>query len=96
MAPFNYPAMRSVADKLIQQFGMRASLVRGGVYRDCWVVITDYNPKDAESQLRIPRNVRSLSLRALAASLRCPPIRIKATSWSLIFSRFRRVRRGRH
>jgi hypothetical protein len=52
---FNYPTMRGVADKLILKFGMKASLVRSGnAYRDCWIVITDYMPKDMQSQLTNP------------------------------------------
>jgi hypothetical protein len=73
MATFNYPAIRSVADKLIQQFGMRASLIRGGVYRDCWVVITDYNPKDAESQLANPTDRQVIISAGLGGVPAMPP-----------------------
>jgi hypothetical protein len=51
---FNYIATRGTADKLIQQFGMKASLVRGGVFRDAWICMVEYLPKDAQSQLANP------------------------------------------
>jgi hypothetical protein len=51
----DYAALRTdVADSLIQEFGMKASLVRDGTYRDCWIAVTDYQPKDAASQFANP------------------------------------------
>jgi hypothetical protein len=51
---FDYISSRATADELIQFFGMLASLVRNGVYRDAWVAVTEYMPKDAASQLANP------------------------------------------
>ena len=51
---FDYTAMAEVATQLLQQFGMVASLVRGGVYRSCYVCMTEWMPKDASTQLANP------------------------------------------
>lgn len=53
-APFNYAHMASVADGLIQKFGMKASLARAGVLRDCVVCVTEYMPSAAPTQLDNP------------------------------------------
>lgn len=54
MTTFDYLETREAADELIQEFGMKASLLSNGVYRDCWVVITEYNPVVAATQLTNP------------------------------------------
>ncbi len=52
--PFDYAAMATIADQLLQEFGMKASLVRGGVFRDCYICMTEFMPKDAAAQLANP------------------------------------------
>lgn len=39
MATFDYLHSRTVADRLIQKFGMQASLRRNDIDRPCWLVI---------------------------------------------------------
>jgi hypothetical protein len=75
MATFNYPALRSTADKLIQQFGMKASLVSRatGVYRDCWVVVSKFNPRDAEGRFANPVNRQVLIAAGLGGVPAAPP-----------------------
>ncbi len=73
MAAFDYPAMRSVADQLIKDFGMKASLVRGGVFRDCWVVVTEFQPKDMDTSLANPTDRQVLISAGLGAVPTTPP-----------------------
>ena len=54
MQPFDYIGSRATADQLIQFFGMKASLVRGGVFRNCWMVMPEFTPKDADTMLANP------------------------------------------
>ena len=58
MPTFDYIRERGIADKLITKFGMAAKLRRivsgSPVDRNCYVVITEYMPKDAASQLANP------------------------------------------
>lgn len=57
VVPFNYPATRAVADQLIQQFGMLATLRRvtaNPTDRPCWVVIAEYKPSDKSTRLDNP------------------------------------------
>jgi len=51
-----YAQMLAVADQLITDYGMRASLRNNetGALRDCFVAITDYMPRDAQTQLANP------------------------------------------
>jgi len=73
MSAFDYIKFRGTADKLIQKFGMKASLVRGGVYRDCWLVITEFMPKDAESALANPTDRQVFISAGLGAMPTLPP-----------------------
>jgi hypothetical protein len=75
MAGFNYLHTREVADKLIKKFGMLAALrnVNTGVDRDCWVVITDYMPRDEATQLANPTDRRVLISAGLGAVPEAPP-----------------------
>lgn len=77
MAEFNYPAFRGTADALIQRFGMRAVLRRGAqpnvVDRICWVVITDYMPRDAQSQLANPTDRKVIMSAGLGDVPTTPP-----------------------
>ena len=76
MAAFNYPAMRAVADKLIGQFGMPASLRRlsdNPTDRPCWIVITEYDPKDAATQLANPTDRKVLISAGLGSVPAEPP-----------------------
>jgi len=54
--PAFYAEMLAIADQLINQYGMTANLRanEGGALRPCFIVITDYMPKDAETQLANP------------------------------------------
>jgi hypothetical protein len=70
---FNYPVMRETADALIKQFGMKASLVRGGVFRDCWIVVDNYLPKDAQTALANPTDRTILISAGLGAVPATPP-----------------------
>lgn len=74
VAQFDYAALGAVADQLIEQFGMKASLLRNGnEYRDCWIVVTDYNPKEAPSQLDNPTDRVVLISAGLGAIPATPP-----------------------
>ena len=72
-AVFDYPGLLADADSLVKYFGMQAALVRNGVYRTCWVVITDYMPKDAASQLANPTDRRVIMSAGLGAIPGTPP-----------------------
>ena len=54
--PAFYAEMLAIADELINQYGMVASLRlnSGATIRECFIVISDYMPKDAETQLANP------------------------------------------
>ena len=53
--PFDYVAMAAIADQLIQEFGMVATLRRVGIAdRSCFVVVPDFLPRDQQSQLSNP------------------------------------------
>jgi hypothetical protein len=55
IVPFDYAGMAQIADELIQEFGMKATLRRNGTQdRDCYVAIIEYQPKDAATQLANP------------------------------------------
>lgn len=73
----SYPAMRAVADRLIKKFGMQAVLRRGAspsqVDRVCYVVITDYLPRDAASQLANPTDRRVIMSAGLGDVPGTPP-----------------------
>lgn len=51
-----YQEMLGIADSLIQQYGMAANLRAnaGGALRPCVIVVPDYMPKDAQTQLANP------------------------------------------
>ena len=51
-----YQEMLGIADQLIQQYGMVANLRAnsGGALRSCTVVVSDYMPRDAQTQLANP------------------------------------------
>lgn len=49
-----YSEMANVAHELLQEFGMQASLLRNGEYRDCYVAVIEYSPKDPATQLANP------------------------------------------
>jgi hypothetical protein len=73
MALFDYISTRGVADKLILRYGMKASLRRGGVDRACYVVVTDYMPKDASTSLASPTDRRVYIAAGLGAVPTTPP-----------------------
>ena len=54
--PAFYAEMLVIADQLINQYGMTANLKANsdGSLRSCFIVITDWMPKDAETQLANP------------------------------------------
>ena len=70
---FDYIGMLATADQLLQQFGMKASLRRGGIDRDCVVVITEYMPKDAQTQLANPTDRQVLISAGLGGVPAVPP-----------------------
>ena len=70
---FDYTNMRESADNLILRFGMRASLRRGGVDRDCYVVVTEYMPKDASTALANPTDRQVLIAPGLGDVPTTPP-----------------------
>lgn len=75
---FNYPAMASVADNLIAKFGMAASLRPIGATdssqdRPCTIVITEYRPKDAATQLANPTDRQILIAPGLGGVPGQPP-----------------------
>lgn len=72
---FDYITSRETADRLIQKFGMRASLRSnaGGALRDCWIVITEYMPKDAATQLANPTDRQVIIAAGLGAVPNNPP-----------------------
>lgn len=51
-----YAEILAIGDGLIDQYGMLASLRAnvGGALRDCYVVVSDYMPRDAQTQLANP------------------------------------------
>ena len=51
-----YAEMLAIADELITNYGMAASLRDNstGALRDCTIAITDYAPRDAQTQLANP------------------------------------------
>jgi len=51
-----YAEMLTIADGLLKQYGMAASLRDNstGVLRACTIAITDYSPRDAQTQLANP------------------------------------------
>lgn len=74
MALFDYISTRAIADKLISRYGMKASLRRDGtVDRDCYVVVTEYRPKDAETQLANPTDRQVYISAGLGGVLSTPP-----------------------
>jgi hypothetical protein len=78
MSTFNYIRSRTVADKLIQKFGMAAVLRPVGAVdasqdRSCWVVITDYNPRDQETKLANPTDRKVIMSAGLGAVPNAPP-----------------------
>jgi hypothetical protein len=57
MVAFDYAAMRDIADTLLQEFGMWATLRRvtaSPTDRLCWCAVVEYKPKDAATQLENP------------------------------------------
>ena len=75
---FNYRALAAVADKLILQFGMAASLRPVGATdssqdRPCTIVITEYDPHDAATQLTNPTDRKILIAPGLGAVPGQPP-----------------------
>lgn len=73
IVPFDYAGTREDADALIQEFGMRCSLRRGGVARDCWAAVYEYRPKDAASQLANPTDRACIISAGLGAVPTTPP-----------------------
>jgi hypothetical protein len=51
---FNYVRTRATGDRLVRKFGMKASLRRDGVDRDCYVVIPEYLSRENPSQATNP------------------------------------------
>ena len=75
VTPFNYAQMASVADQLIQLFGMAASLRRltdNPTDRACFVAIVDYDPKDRSTELANPTD-RVVFLSALYGAIPTEP-----------------------
>lgn len=71
-----YPQIRSIADNLIQQFGMEANLVRANgspASRSCWVVIYDYDPRDRATQLANPTDRKIIISAGLGDMPTIPP-----------------------
>ncbi len=54
MSTFDYIKTRASADKLIKKYGMKAKLRRGGVDRDCVVVIPEYLSREKASEFANP------------------------------------------
>lgn len=73
MAQFDYIRTRGVADKLIQKFGMKASLRRAGIDRDCVVVIPEYLSRENPSQMTNPTDRQVFIAVGLGAVLATPP-----------------------
>lgn len=51
---FNYVKTRATGDRLVKKFGMKASLRRDGVDRDCYVVIPEYLSRENPSAMTNP------------------------------------------
>lgn len=73
MALFDYIRTRATADKLIQKFGMKASLRRAGVDRDCYVVIPEYLSRENPSQATNPTDRQVFIAAGLGAVPTTPP-----------------------
>lgn len=56
MTPDFYQQILAVADQLIGEYGMSASLRSNadGTLRPCTIIIPDYSPRDAQTQLANP------------------------------------------
>lgn len=74
---FDYVSTREMADSLIQRFGMKASLRRNGVDRDCYVVITEYMPREQAAQLANPTDRQVYISAGLGGVPGMPPDREK-------------------
>jgi len=76
MSGFNYIRTREIADRLIQKFGMKAALRRltdTPTDRECWIVITSYDPQDRASSLANPTDRTVFIAAGLGAVLDEPP-----------------------
>lgn len=73
MALFDYIKTRATADKLITKFGMKAKLRRGGVDRDCVVVIPEYMSREKPSEMTNPTDRQVFIAAGLGAMLAMPP-----------------------
>lgn len=75
MAQFDYLHSRATADRLIKKFGMKAALrnVDTGAERDCWVVVSDYMPRDAAAQMTNPTDRRVIIAAGLGGVPELPP-----------------------
>jgi hypothetical protein len=74
MSTFDYVGMQSIADTLLQEFGMAAVLRRAGVAdRPCVCCVYDYRPRDAKNQLANPTDRRVLISAATPEVQAMPP-----------------------
>lgn len=73
MSKFDYIRTRAVADGLIEKFGMKASLRRDGVDRDCWVVLPEYMTTEKASQMANPTDRQVFISAALGDVSTTPP-----------------------
>lgn len=72
MALFDYIRTRATADRLVTKFGMKASLRRAGVDRDCYVVM-EYQPRENPSQAANPTDRLVYMSAGLGDVLTTPP-----------------------
>lgn len=73
MALFNYVKSRQKADALVTKFGMKASLRRAGIDRDCVCVIPAYQSTEKSSQMTNPTDREVFIAAGLGAVPTTPP-----------------------
>lgn len=73
MGLFDYTKTRATGDRLVKKFGMKASLRRDGVDRDCYVVLTEYLSRENPAQATNPTDRQVLIAAGLGAVLATPP-----------------------
>lgn len=73
MATFDYIRTRAIGDRLIRKFGMKASLRRDGVDRDCWVVFPEYLAREKPSEMANPTDRQVYIAAGLGDVMTTPP-----------------------
>jgi hypothetical protein len=73
MAQFDYVCTRATGDRLVKKFGMKAALRRGGIDRDCYVVMPEYLSSEKPSEMTNPTDRQVYIAAGLGAVPTTPP-----------------------